>query len=187
MISMFRPTSSERIASKRSCCETPFGPSRSPEMISLNWSPRTMLLVHSARKSLIAASLTTTPFFLASSATSIVRTTASSDSGKSGRRDGSLPAAAADSTRNRFTTARIATFRSSCPSRISPPLQRATTGSPAATFPPICRNGGSTKKASIARIATKTSRDRWYLRKRSKEPAMAPPEVSFPVGKPAEA
>ena len=110
----------------------------------------------------------------------MVRTTASSLSGKSGSRDGSRPAAAADSTKKRFTTDRIATSRSSWPSRMSPPAHWATTGSPGPLPPPIWRKGGSTKKASIARIATATRRDRWYLRKMSNEPAMAPPEVSYP-------
>jgi hypothetical protein len=52
---------------------------------------------------------------------------------------------------------------------------------------PICRNGGSTKNASMARIATQTRSERWYFRKISNEPAMAPPEVRPPDGKTAEA
>ena len=160
MNSMFRPVSSARSASKRSCSDTAVGPSRRPETISANCSGRTRLFVHWARKSLIAVSLTTSPLARASSLTRIVRTTASSASGNSGSLAGSRPAATAASTKKRFTTDRMATLRSSWPSRISPPLQRAATGSPAGPPPPIWRNGGSTKNASIARIATATKSDR---------------------------
>jgi hypothetical protein len=108
----------------------------------------------------MAALLTTTPLASASFARSIVRTTSSSSSGSRRIRPGSRPEAATASRRNWLRTVRMATPRIMSLSRISPPDQAATTGSVPPIPAPICKNGGSTKKASMARIATKTSSER---------------------------
>ena len=177
---MFRAVRAVRSEPNRSAAATGARPYRSPAMIWSNWSCRTMLLVQVARNSLMAVLLTVRPISSACWASSISRTISSSPSGNAGSCEASRPATAAASIRNRLVSVRRATPRSSCPSRSSPPFQETTTGSAEAGPLPICRNGGSTKKANMARTATATSIDRWYFRKKLKDPAMKPPVRTRP-------
>ncbi len=110
----------------------------------------------------MAASLTTMPFFRASSARSIVRTVACSSAGNRGAWAGSRPAFIVASARKRLTTSFMVTARSSPFSRSSPPFHLATgVSATEAACPPYWRSGGRTKKASIERIARATSDAFW--------------------------